>query len=557
MNNAVLVAVFKIAMYQITIICFLLAPFFSFGQPVECPASDSTLASVDFNSSQCRAIDLSNYQMRGAAVWLKLPLAVPQQTQLEQTFSERDLGNELPLGLFISGNMSLSAYLNSHFIGSKGKPAILKQDEIIGPFDWVGYVQKQYLLTDNSNNELILFVSSHNNLFSSHASFNRLYLDKFANTPDIHARHYAPSLVTMGVMLLAVFYLLAQKKYLPGKSKELPTKGKELPTKSKEPGQSGFSPMLVCLLVIALLQLLVEVSRGFVAYAYPLHIVRLNAILLLSFAFGQQYLFYCLKLTHSPKRPAIMVGSILLTIVSIMLLSDFDHKAIIAMLVPTAISLISSGLALFWGKYVLGKCGQFGAAVKERSISKNPTRFICACSGLLLVTMLTKTAFLDVYFYLFIAVLLLLLSKRESEKAQQLAKSLEASMQEAEKLELALAMRAGSGEGRVLKIKSSGRLLNIPAKHILYCKAAGDYVEIVSGSKESEQKTELYSGSLRQLTGQLPSGFLKVHRSYLVNASHIHSLKRSPSGNGELRLESGDIVPVSRTLFSQIKAALA
>ena len=99
----------------------------------------------------------------------------------------------------------------------------------------------------------------------------------------------------------------------------------------------------------------------------------------------------------------------------------------------------------------------------------------------------------------------------------------------------------------------------IASEQIAYCKAAGDYVELyLDGNKEI-----LFSGNLKELETQLPTTFLRVHRSYLVNMDYIRSLsskslkqEKAISGGGFLTLEGDHEVPVSRRIMPQVRNAL-
>jgi DNA-binding LytR/AlgR family response regulator len=90
----------------------------------------------------------------------------------------------------------------------------------------------------------------------------------------------------------------------------------------------------------------------------------------------------------------------------------------------------------------------------------------------------------------------------------------------------------------------------------LYCKGAGDYVEVVKTNE-----TILHSGSLNALLNSLPESFIKVHRSYVVNAKYIAQLTRLPSGTGEITLshmlkQNVEKIPVSRRLLPALKTSL-
>lgn len=110
-----------------------------------------------------------------------------------------------------------------------------------------------------------------------------------------------------------------------------------------------------------------------------------------------------------------------------------------------------------------------------------------------------------------------------------------------------------------MKISSAGKTELLPTETIIYCKAAGDYVEI----HLKNQQQSLYSGSLKSIERQLPNTFLKVHRSYVVNLDYILSIKKSKasgasstSSSGFLVLQNGEEVPVSRRILPRVRGVI-
>nr|WP_196139578.1 LytTR family DNA-binding domain-containing protein [Aliikangiella sp. G2MR2-5] len=87
---------------------------------------------------------------------------------------------------------------------------------------------------------------------------------------------------------------------------------------------------------------------------------------------------------------------------------------------------------------------------------------------------------------------------------------------------------------------------------IFYCKASGDYVELYLKDKQMK----LFSGSLKKLESELPSTFLRVHRSYLVNLDQVQSLI-SEAGGGNLIMSNDEQVPVSRRLMPSVRSAVS
>ena len=103
-----------------------------------------------------------------------------------------------------------------------------------------------------------------------------------------------------------------------------------------------------------------------------------------------------------------------------------------------------------------------------------------------------------------------------------------------------------------LMVRQSGRMERIAIEEILALEAAGDYVnlKLVSG------RILMLSRTLSDLEKDLPARFLRVHRSHIVNATQISSLKRLRSGTGELLLKTGDSVPVSRRAMPGVRKSL-
>ena len=98
----------------------------------------------------------------------------------------------------------------------------------------------------------------------------------------------------------------------------------------------------------------------------------------------------------------------------------------------------------------------------------------------------------------------------------------------------------------VMKICLSGKKgeLSIDPYELIYAEAYNKTVVLISTHEQVEIKTTF--SSLEQKL--LPFGFLKVHRSILVNYRFIRSIQ----GN-ELTLDDGRTLPVSKHRLSQVK----
>jgi DNA-binding LytR/AlgR family response regulator len=92
-------------------------------------------------------------------------------------------------------------------------------------------------------------------------------------------------------------------------------------------------------------------------------------------------------------------------------------------------------------------------------------------------------------------------------------------------------------------IQDGARILRIPLRDILAVRAAGNYVEFLL----RDERRPLMRASLSEIEAALsPSGFLRTHRSWIVNPAGVRLLEPAGSGDYRLALEGGAEAPVSR-----------
>jgi hypothetical protein len=92
-------------------------------------------------------------------------------------------------------------------------------------------------------------------------------------------------------------------------------------------------------------------------------------------------------------------------------------------------------------------------------------------------------------------------------------------------------------------IREPNTLLRIPVCEILAVQAARNYVEFVL----EDGRRPLMRASIAQIEAALgPAGFVRTHRSWLVNAARVRAL--AAAGSGDFRLDLGGclIAPLSR-----------
>jgi DNA-binding LytR/AlgR family response regulator len=94
-----------------------------------------------------------------------------------------------------------------------------------------------------------------------------------------------------------------------------------------------------------------------------------------------------------------------------------------------------------------------------------------------------------------------------------------------------------------LFIKVDGRLVRLSHEEILFVESAGDYVRFVT-----RERRYLTHNTIKNIESRLPTpGFMKVHRSYIVNLSHVLDFQ-------EGMLNVGDAsIPVSKAHKSKLR----
>jgi hypothetical protein len=98
------------------------------------------------------------------------------------------------------------------------------------------------------------------------------------------------------------------------------------------------------------------------------------------------------------------------------------------------------------------------------------------------------------------------------------------------------------GQTLTFDIKDGARLTRVRLDELLAIASAGNYVEFVL----RDGRRLLMRSPLTALETELsPRGFLRTHRSWIVNAKHVTALK--PEGSGDYSVELGSLsVPLSR-----------
>jgi len=95
----------------------------------------------------------------------------------------------------------------------------------------------------------------------------------------------------------------------------------------------------------------------------------------------------------------------------------------------------------------------------------------------------------------------------------------------------------------VVRKHNSNHLILID--EIRYFEAQGYVVKIFT----KDEKNELIEKSLNRLSQILPDNYIRTHRSYIVDLKEISSYKHKGGGVYELELRSGEILPLSPSVY--------
>ena len=104
-----------------------------------------------------------------------------------------------------------------------------------------------------------------------------------------------------------------------------------------------------------------------------------------------------------------------------------------------------------------------------------------------------------------------------------------------------------------LTVDRGGKKVFIPAADVCYFEARADFCNAICA-----EGTYLINESISSLERRLSSeGFIRVHRSYLVNLEDVHNVEIGSTGLMELRLDRvSSTVPVSRRRAAEVKSHL-
>jgi two-component system, LytTR family, response regulator len=100
--------------------------------------------------------------------------------------------------------------------------------------------------------------------------------------------------------------------------------------------------------------------------------------------------------------------------------------------------------------------------------------------------------------------------------------------------------------------KSRGRILFLPVTDIRWIGAEGNYVRLCTATE-----THLLRETMAHLEERLdPRGFLRVHRSFIVNLKYVKEVRRESNGDSVVLLDNGQKVAMGRSYRSVLNDQL-
>jgi two-component system LytT family response regulator len=111
-------------------------------------------------------------------------------------------------------------------------------------------------------------------------------------------------------------------------------------------------------------------------------------------------------------------------------------------------------------------------------------------------------------------------------------------------------MQAQNQPSPRVAIKVKGKILFINLNDVVAVQAEGDYVSLQRDAN-SYLVRELISAVAEQLE---PRGFIRIHRSILVNTSFVEEIRPYPTGEYGLRVKGGKEYTVTRTYKKNLKS---
>ncbi len=102
---------------------------------------------------------------------------------------------------------------------------------------------------------------------------------------------------------------------------------------------------------------------------------------------------------------------------------------------------------------------------------------------------------------------------------------------------------------KYLSVRRFGMIEVVPLTEVEYFKAANVYTEL----HLADGSVKIYDKSLKDLKKLLPSSYLRVHKSYIVDLGNIRKIFNHGGGQYDIELGSGARLPLSRLRARELR----
>ena len=92
----------------------------------------------------------------------------------------------------------------------------------------------------------------------------------------------------------------------------------------------------------------------------------------------------------------------------------------------------------------------------------------------------------------------------------------------------------------------------VSVKEIIYIRADKPYLNI-----QTPTGRYLHTGTLKEMLGKLEDGgFIRVHRSTILNRAFVAHFKSRSNGDYDVTLKNGEVVRMSRNYYASFRAII-
>ena len=405
---------------------------------------------------------------------------------------ERPSGDDL-VALYVVGVASSEVWLNGRKLGANGQPGASRALELPGRYESAFPIPEG--LWRPSDNVVVVHMSSFH---------GTVRLDGPVAAIVVAAYPWPSRTVPLGIAFIAAGALFAAA-FGFGVIYSL--------------RRTSSSLALTALAGIAGFQAILESLRALAPYAYPAHGLRLVGIWLLTAAFAILLVSYVVSRFWPQARRSLTVLAVA-AVGATYLAHGFDMKTVLALIIGMALSAAVAAVAV------------------HRRLPG--ARLTLAYLGVFLaIGTLFPAWLIDLSYYLFAAGLVLPLLMAEVVRLGR----------DDQKREAALTRAAA--RPHCLTVASSRGVERVPLEDIMAVVGADDYVEL----RLTKGRQLLHAARLDRLEAELPTTFLRTHRSVIANLAHVRGFERD-GARGRLLMDEGSPLPISRSRFQAVRDAL-